>query len=169
MFLGSDAFSGTLLRYADVIRLGLFAHTHSDELRLLGAGTNAIPLKLVGSVSPVNGNRPSFTLAEADRKTAKLVDYSVFTASNTTGKDTTWTREYGFREKYHEADFSRAAVADLINQLQSDKAGRAPVSRAYQTYFAPGMLPMLLIVWPQYTCALNNLTEDTFKACVCRK
>jgi sphingomyelin phosphodiesterase acid-like 3 len=164
MFLASDGLAETIVKHADVVRLGVFAHTHSDELRLLGG---KVPVKMVGSISPVNGNRPTFTVAEVDRNSATLEDYSVFEASNSTGVGTTWAREYGYRETYGAKDFSGASVAELVGQFQADKGGAKPASRAYENYFTPGMVPLLALVWPKYACALSHTTEETYKSCAC--
>jgi sphingomyelin phosphodiesterase acid-like 3 len=164
MFLGSDRLSEVLVKHADVVRLGIFAHTHSDEVRVLGG---KIPVKVVASISPVNGNRPTFTLAQVDTGSAALVEYSVFEASNSTGKDTTWTEEYSYRKAFGEHDFTARSVEDLVKQFQADPSGAKPVSRAYESYFSPGMLPVVSLVWPQYGCALDHTTDDGFKACVC--
>lgn len=165
MFLGSDRLTDVLVKHADVVKLALFAHTHSDEVRVLGG---KIPVKLVGSISPVNGNRPTFTVAQVDAATATLKDYTVFEASNATGIGTTWAREYSFRDVYKEPDFSGTSVKDLVAQLQADGAGSKPASEAYENFFTPGMMPLLSLVWPQYACALNHTTEAAYKACVCK-
>jgi sphingomyelin phosphodiesterase acid-like 3 len=165
LLLTSDGLAETLVKHADVVRLAVFAHTHFDEVRLLGG---KVPMKLVASVSPVNGNRPTFTVASVDAKTATLEDYSVFEASNSTGVETTWAKEYGYRETYGEKDFSTASVADLVGRLQGDPVGLRSESRKYEDYFAPGVLPVLGLVWPKYACALTNTTEATYKSCACR-
>ena len=92
MFFTSEALPDAMADYGDVIKLAIFAHTHMDEMRLLkpteaGAPAGGVAVKMVGSISPVNGNNPSFTVAEVDAATAQLKDYQVFVASNQTGVD----------------------------------------------------------------------------------
>ncbi len=163
MFLANDGLEETLAKHADVVRLAVFAHTHFDEVRLLGK----VPVKMVASVSPVNGNRPSFTVASVEKSTAVLEDFAVYVASNTTGVDTTWEKEYDFRESYGVKDFSGSSIAGLVGKLQADESGSEAASRSYETYFAPGMIPVLGFVWPKYACALNHVTEESYKACAC--
>ena len=91
-FLVGDTLDNLIEKYADVIKLAVFGHTHEDEFRVVGG----VPLKLVGSISPNNGNEPSFTIAAIDPGTSVMKDYTVFTASNLTGVDAQWTREYRF-------------------------------------------------------------------------
>jgi sphingomyelin phosphodiesterase acid-like 3 len=170
MFLANDRLADTLVKHADVVRLALFAHTHSDELRLLKAEDGAggrVPLKMVASISPVNGNRPTFTLAQVDASSAGLKDYTVYEASNATGVDTTWSREYSFDEMYHVAEFSTATLAELIDQFHADPDSEKPASRAYEVNFTPGMFPVLALAWPQYACALEHATAAGYKACTC--
>jgi sphingomyelin phosphodiesterase acid-like 3 len=164
MFLADDGLAEVLAKHADVVRLGVFAHTHSDEVRVLGG---KVPVKMVASISPVNGNRPTFTVAAVAKATAVLQDFTVFEASNATWEGTTWAKEYGFRETYGVKDFSGGSIAGLVGRLQADKGGAEAASRAYENYFTPGMIPLLGFVWPKYACALNNTTEETYKACAC--
>ncbi len=164
LLLSSDGLAETLIRHADVVKLAVFAHTHFDEVRLLGG---KVPMKLISSISPVNGNRPTFTVASVDSNKATLEDYTVFEASNSTGVGTSWSREYAYRETYGEKDFSGTSVADLVGKLQRDSVGVKPESRTYENYFAPGVLPVLALVWPKYACALSNTTEETYKGCAC--
>ncbi len=121
MFLSSDALGNMLTEYADVVRLGIFAHTHMDELRLLepeeGAKGGAVAIKVVSSISPVNGNNPSFTVARVDAASATLRDYAVFAASNQTGVDAVWSKEYDYAQTYHAAAVSPVALKKLIGEF----------------------------------------------------
>ena len=128
MFLSSDKVANLMVEYADVIRLGIFAHTHMDELRLLGpddsqpqaGGEHRVAIKIVPSISPVDGNTPSFTIARVDVPSAVLENYDVIQASNKTGIAATWTREYDYAETYHEAQISSSNVNELIEKFQAD-------------------------------------------------
>jgi sphingomyelin phosphodiesterase acid-like 3 len=97
MFLKSDRLDDLLASYADVVRLGLFAHTHMDEMRVIGptgpdgvfnggaTGAREMAVKMVPSISPVDGNNPSFTVARVDKATAVLKDFAVVVASDFAG------------------------------------------------------------------------------------
>ena len=89
-----------------------------DEVRLLepadaDAAEKGVAVKMVPSISPVDGNNPSFTVARIDAATATMKDYRVVAASNKTGVDTTWTEEYDFAKTYKEPAFSAATLEDL--------------------------------------------------------
>ncbi len=150
---------------ADVIKLAIFGHTHEDEFRVVGG----VPLKLVGSVSPNNGNEPSFTVASIDRETSVMRDYAVFTASNLTGVEATWSREYRFGETYHEPEFTAVSLEKLVGRFRADAGASTAESAAYEQNFFPsrtGSSPLVL-AWPQYVCALDHMGEADFKGCVC--
>jgi len=167
-YLSSDALANALVSHADVAKLALFGHTHMDEVHLLGSGDAGVPMKVVASISPVSGNIPSFTVGKVSPSSALLIDYTVFDASNTTGVDTTWPKEYDFKETYGEPAFSAKAVADLIGHLRADTSGTGTESLAYQTHFFKGHSPMPLgPLWEGYVCSLDHATADGFRSCVC--
>lgn len=167
-YLSSDAFVNSLTTHADVVRLALFGHTHMDELHLLGSKGAEVPMKVVASVSPVDGNTPSVTVAKVSPASAMLTDYTVYTASNTTGVGTTWAKEYAFGETYGETSFSSKALEDLIGRFRADTSGTGGESLAYQTHFYKGHAPISLgPFWQAYVCSLDHATGDGFKGCVC--
>jgi len=64
MFLGSEKIAEELVDFSDVVELGIFAHTHMDEVRLLepesGSPAKGVAVKMVSSISPINAmRRPS--------------------------------------------------------------------------------------------------------------
>lgn len=174
LFLSSDALGKTLAEFGDVIRLAVFAHTHMDELRLLqpvGGATVAHPavaVKMIGSISPIDGNKPSFTVAQVKAATAELVDYQVYAASNASGVNTTWSKEYDFRDSYHEPVFTAKALADLIAQFQADGSAKLAVSQNYlRDFFVGDRSAILVNFWKPYVCALANQTPESYRSCVC--
>jgi sphingomyelin phosphodiesterase acid-like 3 len=173
MFLSSEVLPNALAKYGDVIRLVIFAHTHMDELRLLepekaGAEEKGVAVKMVSSISPVDGNDSSFTVARVDPRSATLKDYRVFVASNQTGVDTTWTEEYDFAKAYHEADFSAGSLRKLIGEFDADPAGQSAASQNFIQNYSPGKgRPELQMFWPQYVCALKHDDGASFASCAC--
>ncbi len=176
MFLANDALTGDLTANADVIRLTIFAHTHMDELRLLlpegndvtGSSEHSVAIKMVPSISPVDGNNPAFTIAKVNPAKAILQDYEVISASNQTGIGTTWSLEYDFAKTYHQAEFSPASVKELIGEFKNDRNSSLDVSAAYiRNYFVGDQSIALRPFWPQYVCGLANNTAKSFAACVC--
>ncbi len=173
MFLSSEALPEALSGYGDVIKLAIFAHTHMDEVRLLepakpGTEERGVAVKMVSSISPVDGNNPSFTAARVDAEKGQLKDYRVFVASNQTGIDTTWSEEYDYARTYHQAAFSAPALREIIDGFQADAKALESESQNYiHNFGAGGSLRQLELIWPQYVCSLENNSGEGFSSCVC--
>jgi sphingomyelin phosphodiesterase acid-like 3 len=175
MFLNSEELPNLLTEYGHEISLALFGHTHMDELRLLqpeggkkNSGSAAIALKIVPSISPVHGNRPTFTVAQIDPATAELKDYRVIAASNLTGIAAEWREEYDFAKAYNEPAFDRASVEDLVKGFNADPGSASPSSHQYlHNVFTGGMIPILKLFWSQYACSLGHTSAADYAACVC--
>ncbi len=173
MFLSSEALPEVMARYGDVIKLAIFAHTHMDEMRLLrpadeGAGRNGVAVKMVPSISPVDGNNPAFTVATMDAATATMKDYRVIAASSKTGVDTTWAEEYDFARAYKEPAFSAVTLADLVGRFEGDRTAETSESQSYIHNYDVGQ-PMreLKLFWPLYVCSVKNDGAAAFDQCVC--
>jgi sphingomyelin phosphodiesterase acid-like 3 len=145
-----------------------------DETKLLKdesgspVTAKAIAVKVVPSISPINGNRPSITLAQVDPSTAALKDYKVFTASNPTGVDATWSEEYDFDRSYQAAEFDSSSVSHLIEGFAADPGAKTQASQSYIQDFSSGASSAVLqMFWPEYLCTLSNHTQQSFRACVC--
>lgn len=201
MFLGSQDLARTLAAYPDVVRLALFGHTHNDELRLLmprdeppparsvaaertipetdkpePVSITGIPLKIVSSITPVHGNRPTFTLARVNAATATLVDYTVMMASNPAQSSITWSPEYTFSSTYYEPAFDASSLTALIGDFQGDPTDKWPGSQAYIRYYFPAEAPtaaansaVISAAWQPYACTLNHDSAKSFAACACAK
>ena len=176
MFLSDDRLADLLIEYADVVRLTIFAHTHMDEMRLLepegadshGSPERGIAVKLAPSISPVDGNNPSFTVASVNPSTAVLQNYEVIAASNQTGIATTWSEEYDYAQTYHASEFSPAALKQLIAEFKEDRRAQTEASEEYiRNYFVGNRLREIKPFWPQYVCSLANFTAKGYAACVC--
>jgi sphingomyelin phosphodiesterase acid-like 3 len=193
-FLSSDELARVLAGHGDVVRLALFGHSHTDEMRLLtpdlglpdltvatisgpyqapasNASDAGVAAKIIPSISPVFAELPSFTLAQIDPHTATLMDYSVILASNSTGIGTTWAKSYSFSEAYHLPAFTPATLAPLIAGMQADRTADTPASktymREYRRYFFNDGSPPLQSVWPQLACAMSNISDAAFTHCAC--
>lgn len=170
MFLSSEKLADVLVANADVVRLGIFAHTHMDELRLLGPGRGKhggrIAVKMVPSITPVHGNDPAFTVAQVAPGSATLVDYSVFAASD--GAGATWSKEYSYSSAYHVGAFAPREVERLVKEFAKDPDAKTPASRAFIRHFYAGDTTGLIKpLWPEYVCTLSNDTGKGFAKCAC--
>ncbi len=181
MFLANEKLASVLTAYPDVVRLAVFGHSHTDELRLLtheftgkedgvarpGAG---VAVKIVSSISPVNGNTPSFTVGRVETKTGTLADYTVVVASNLTGVDAVWKKEYTYSEVYRQRHFDAPALKTLTAGFAADPTAAGAMSRAYlQEVYVGDRSVLLKPFWPEYTCALTHNGAESFSGCVCKK
>jgi sphingomyelin phosphodiesterase acid-like 3 len=176
MFMTQEKLADLLIEYSDVVRLAIFGHTHLDELRLLqpeshsgqAESESGVPVKIVPSISPVNGNNPSFTVAQINPESGRLMDYQVFAGSNQTGVDSAWNEEYSYSETYHQASFSPVALKKLISEFKADPQAKTAESQAYIRYcFVGDRSPVLKPLWPYYVCAMSHNTPAGFTACAC--
>jgi len=190
-FLAGDELAEVLAIHADVVRLALFGHSHTDEMRILTPNlglpnltiatisgrplaneTSAgVAVKILPSISPVFAELPSFTLAAIDPVTASMRDYSVVIASNATGVGTLWTKSYTFSEAYHLPSFTPDVLAPLIAQMQADRGAETPASQTYireyrHAFYKDSSVP-LPSVWPQLACAMNNISDAAYTLCAC--
>jgi sphingomyelin phosphodiesterase acid-like 3 len=145
-----------------------------DELHLLKSDKQStvpesdVAIKLVSSISPINGNHPSFTIAEIDPTTAQLKDYQVYAASNPSGVGATWPEEYDFARSYHQAGVTAPSLGELLNEFSQDPIAKTQASQNYiRDFFVGAPSTLLNLVWPQYVCAISNDSAEAFKACVC--
>jgi sphingomyelin phosphodiesterase acid-like 3 len=173
-FLADDRLNDLLVSNADVIRLALFGHSHTDEFRLLKSDPDSpagVPAKILPSISPVFAELPSFTLAKIDPHTATLKDYTVVMASNATGLDATWTPTYTFSDTYHVPDFSPDSLTQLITVFQSDPTAAKPESqtyeREYRHYYADDHSNRIATYWPAAACAIDHISTASFTRCAC--
>jgi len=181
MFLGSNDLEQALAPHSDVVRLAVFGHTHDDELRLLtpendGSDGAGVPLKIVGSLTPIHGNRPTFTLARVSPATATLADYTVMMASEPTAAPITWSREYTYSTTYRQPAFDTASLTKLIADFQADPSDKQPMSTAYIRQYYPadaaeavGYAAIISSAWQPYACSLNHMSAKSFAACACGK
>ncbi|MGA8672447.1 MAG: hypothetical protein WB679_21405, partial [Terracidiphilus sp.] len=177
MFLNSDALPNLLAEFGDVIELAIFGHTHMDEMRLLktnvedaGASQPGVALKMVPSISPIDGNMPSFTVALVDSPSAKLADFQVFASSNESGIDATWREEYDYAEAYKQSDFSAESLTRLVAGFQADPDASTEASKTYlRNYYVRDRSLELRLFWTQYVCAVSTYSIDAYRNCRCSK
>ncbi|MFC6646241.1 hypothetical protein ACFQBQ_11730 [Granulicella cerasi] len=138
MLLGDDHLGSTLIAYADVVRLALFAHTHMDEMLALHDGDRSVAVKIVPSISPINGNHPAFTMADVETSSFILKDYAVYVAPNIAGAGE-WSEEYRYSSTYHLPAYDAAAANTLTAGFLHDQASQTASSQAYEKYFFRAM------------------------------
>jgi sphingomyelin phosphodiesterase acid-like 3 len=169
MFLNSTLLPDAIAAYGDVVSLAVFAHTHMDEMRLLTPATGGhgpVAIKMTPSISPINGNRPSFTIASIDAATATLKDYRIIASADELGSS--WKEEYDYAQAYGMPDFSSASAAALIAGFHADPSASTAASQTYiRNYYVRDASLAITVFWPQYACSLGNYTSEAYRACLC--
>ena len=153
-----------------MMRSDALAQMHMDEIKLLhNAEGLSVPAKLVPSISPVNGNVPSFVVAKVQPSSAVMLDYAVYSASD--AQATSWSEAYRFANAYRTPDFSAHSVSQVASRMAKDKAGDDEMSATYQRWFFPGddgaFARRLKAVWPGYACAVKEDGGPLFGECMC--
>jgi sphingomyelin phosphodiesterase acid-like 3 len=179
-FLNED-FADTLLKFADVVQLAIFGHTHMDEIRLLSATDQGvdhrIPVKITPAMSQGGGNGSAFVVAQANPHTALLKDYEVY---GTSPKEQSyrWDLQYQFTRLYHVEDFSVKSLQGLIQIFMEDKIASSDATTAYiRNYstanpdgFAASMHGVSQpLAWHSYACSMENSKQATYRQCVCSR
>ncbi len=166
-FMPTDLLGDTILRNADVVKLGIFGHTHVDELKLLTGERGDVPVKNVPSLTSIGGNYPSFTIAKLDPLTAELVDFTVISSPDPEGSH--WTKEYTFSERSGGIGFTPVTLKKVIAELAADSSGTTKLSQDYILNWSVGaQRQQLQPIWPGYVCGMNHSHAEDYKSCVCR-
>ena len=179
MMLSSERLAEVMAKYADVIRLGVFGHSHMDEMHVFGGaedgvatkgppGAGKVAIKILPPITPLASGIAEFTVAKVDPATARMMDYAVYMSSNGTGVDATWKKTYSFRETYHLPAYTPEALQGLLDGFEADPEVHGEASQAYMTHIIPGEKGMVLkLLWPQYACTLQHNTMKGYAGCVC--
>jgi sphingomyelin phosphodiesterase acid-like 3 len=176
-YLDSGKLADELTASSETIKVALFGHTHMDEMHLLTSGSSAqqpsagnIAVKVVPSISPINGNNPSFLVAEVDPETAEIADYKLIVASGSDPAGIHWSESYDYRSTYREKAFNNAALSRIAAGFHADIDASTPASSAYIRNFMPGTGGELLrFVWPAYACTISSQDVTAFTNCSCPK
>ena len=185
-FLADTALADALLDYADIVRLAIFAHTHLDEIRLLHragstspatdaagkpAQPEAIPVKLVPSITPYFGNHPAFLVAAIDPRTLVLKDWETFVSPGPNDSPAPWQASYRYSTAYDLPDFSAHSAQALADAFTADHDGKSARAHTYRDHFYAGGAGIYALgleqVWPAYACAVRENRPSAFKECLC--
>jgi sphingomyelin phosphodiesterase acid-like 3 len=176
-YLDSEALANKMTESSETIQVGLFGHTHMDEMHLLTASASEkqpsagnVAIKIVPSISPINGNNPAFLITKIDPNTAQIVDYELIAASGSDPAKIRWGESYDYQLTYHEKAFNSSAMTRLAAEFRADDEAQDPRSQAYIRNFMPGIgAELLRLVWPTYVCALSSQDPASFSHCSCQK
>jgi sphingomyelin phosphodiesterase acid-like 3 len=177
VFLSSERMQDVMAKYADVIKLGVFGHTHMDEMRLFGGSVDSghltgpegkVAIKMVPSISPIAAFVSQFVVAKVDTMASQMVDFTVYSASNITGVDAVWSKVYTYGETYQETEFSPKALDRLIEGFEADSNAQDPKTVSYVRHIVGSEKALLLrSLWPRYACVMAHHSAQAYAACYC--
>ena len=106
-------------QYADVVSAQLFGHLHSDEFRVLPFhSSDAPPLLITSSITPVFGGNPSFRVVEYDQDTGSITDYSPHYWNLYEDMSAGWQKLYSFREAYGINNITSSSMQAVIESIR---------------------------------------------------
>jgi sphingomyelin phosphodiesterase acid-like 3 len=150
-----------LADYSDVIRIGIFGHTHMNEFRVAVSGQKSVAVQIVPAVSPIYGNNPAFLVAQVSPGFS-VADYQAWRLA--IGNGAGWGREYDFEQVYGTGGMTGGHMQPVASELTK----KPPLRAKYFLYFGS---ESERIVAPaemenEYLCILTNLTPETALPCV---
>jgi sphingomyelin phosphodiesterase acid-like 3 len=153
-----------LAEYSDVIRAGIFGHTHMNEFRVAGKGRKSVAIQVVPSVTPIYLNNPAFLVAQVSPEFS-IEDYQAWRLSlGSSAAGSGWAKEYDFAETYGAGGLSGTHMQQVGEELMKEPEMRKKyfqylVSESARISAPTGMQS-------EYLCILTNLTPEAALPCV---
>jgi hypothetical protein len=123
-------------------------------------------VKLVPSVTPLDGNNPAFVVFAYDPAAGRIFDATTWYLTNLSAASTTlpgvWGMEYSFDLTYGQNALDSNGVEGAVGQILEQPAAQAAFTRFY-----PASSPAVFSAFLPYGCALNNLSVADYSACYC--
>jgi sphingomyelin phosphodiesterase acid-like 3 len=170
-----DRFLALIARDPQRVQVSFAGHTHMDDFRIdLDPSKQPMLLhKIVPSVSPINGNNPSFQVYTCNRGKGDLQNYHAFylpiqpvakpTAPSVPAAAPSWQPEYDFAGKYGASVINAQSVATLFGEIKTNPNGSK--AKSYAKYYrsaASDIAPKHLMI---YVCAILNATYSDYENC----
>ena len=153
-------FQQILSKYPDIITLGLAAHTHMDEYRIIEGNV----LHVSPSISPYFGNNPAFKTFTFSNATLRPDDYiSLSYDLATMPKE--FQSLYNFSSAYSAEGPLDTSMTELYPELSTDSVQQS----LYRNYYYSGPTPANPITdknWSVYWCGITKMTKQELIDCV---
>ncbi len=165
----TKTFQDIINNYPSVVEAVIVSHTHMDSFYLMHQATQKLPEIFIPSISLSNGNNPGFKIFSYNPRTFQLQNYIVYylplDKQSLQVNFSPWPLEYNFNSIY-QLNCKNCLLSTGMQIIT--KEGTA--ATAYQHYFdlsSPTPQPINQGKWsPYYWCAINNITVDTYAACL---
>ena len=128
-------------------------HTHENEFRIYGNKKSWKVDRFVPSISPINGNNPSFEVAKlkSGDETPSSIQAEIL-------------KQNGWETEPLPSLFERASS---LSAIQATFATNTPDRTLFQNAFLSGASTQDIVFsdWKLYSCSLFHLTKDAFLKC----
>ena len=125
------------------------------------------PLLILGSVTPVYANNPSFRVFQYDNATKELVDYAVYRGMLRGGADPpVWSLEYTARAYFGLLSLRNSAYGGLATRLASNESLFARFQASYKSGTAQP--PCDSACRADWACLLSTVRAADYAACTAR-
>lgn len=151
-----------------ILTLGIFGHEHLDDFRLLqDSGGPIFGVKIVPSVSPLDGNNPAFVRFTYDPNAGVISNATTWYLANFSSASTTvpgvWLSEYDFDATYGQSALDTNGIAGAVGRILTQPSAQAAFARYYSSSSGtPTPSP-----FSAYGCALSSSTAADYAACAC--
>jgi len=159
-------FCDLIREYGGIIQIALAGHTHTDDLRVLGAKGSSSPvfLRITPSISPIYLNNPGFSVLKYDPASGNMLDISTYYLNQSPGGiDPLWKEEYSFSTAYESSALSPANMLQLAARIHDDPKVRQTFVGFYAVS-APS--PITDMNWSFFSCAQTILQSANYSKCV---
>jgi len=173
----ADVYSSQLYElftdYSDVIKFGIFAHEHYDDLRVArdSSGNEIFGIKLPPSITPLHNN-PAFMAFNYNPVAGVITDTTTYYLTNLSSAPTAataiWGPEYSFDATYGQTSFDSKGLAGTVTKILTQSAAQSSYINYYPSLYPPGnILPGGMVPFLAWGCALNNFPVADYQACYC--
>ena len=156
----------TLASHGPRVRGILAGHMHHASFEVAESGDGPIPVLVIPSISPIQGNNPSFEVARIGADDATIEDLTAYYLP-LGSPSAVWAEEYSFDDAYGFKAFDAKNLFALQASLETDAAERARFISYYNsesTIASPNPK-----AWPWLWCGHLNLTVDAYSACLAKE
>ena len=111
-------YQALVAKFSHVITVQLFGHVHSLEMRV---AKPLPPLFTAGSISPLFGNNPTFSVWKYNTTAGEMVDWIVY-GSNLTQNGVDWHEIYSTRRDFQLVSLSTAQLSTFTTQVGQNES-----------------------------------------------
>lgn len=151
-----------------ILTLGIFGHEHMDDFRLLQDSSGPVfGMKIVPSVSPLDGNNPAFVRFTYDPSAGVISNATTWYLTNLSAASATvpgvWLAEYDFDSTYGQNALDTNGIAGAVSRILTLPSAQA----AFVRYYSSSSPKPAASPFSAYGCALDNSTATDYAACAC--